>query len=114
MLRLLALLSLQAASLVQPPALRRLLQLRAALCLHLPCALQQPTLLLLILHRWATGFLVLQCMHFMCWVLQGQLGQLGQGQLGQGPAGSNKEWHAAGSREQFVRRLIAEPPAAVP
>ena len=79
MLRLLALLSLQAASLLQPPTLHRLLQLRAALCLHLPCALQQPTLLLLILHRWTTGILYLQCMELICWVLQGQLGQ--------GPAG---------------------------
>ena len=58
MLRLLALLSLQATSILQPSALHRLLQLRAALYLHLPSALEEPTLLLLILHRWATAFLI--------------------------------------------------------
>ena len=69
MLRLLALLSLQ------PPARHRLLQLRAALYLHLPSALEQPTLLLLILHRQATGFLDLQRMQSSAGCSQGQLGQ---------------------------------------
>lgn len=60
MLLLLALLSMQ------PPALRGLLQLRAAVCLHLPCALQQPILLLLILHRWANGvFTTMHALHLL-------------------------------------------------
>ena len=86
MLQLLALLSLQATPILQPPALPRLLQLRAALCLHLPCALLQPILLLLlVLHRWTLGCLFLQCTSLICWVLQGQPGQ-GPAALHQGAA----------------------------